>query len=84
MVDDEYTWGHSIHMTKSDLKLSQQTGAKHSHCPTSNLFLGSVLFDMKTHIEMGIGVDMGIRFYSFQGMALWGEPPKRGPILGKS
>ena len=21
---------------------------------------------------------------SFQGMALWGEPPKRGPILGRS
>jgi len=59
LVDDKSTWGHSIHMTESDLSLSQQTGAKHCHCPTSNLFLGSGLFDMKTHIEMGIGVGMG-------------------------
>jgi len=59
LVDDKSTWGHSIHMTESDLKLSKRKGAKHCHCPTSNLFLGSGLFDMKTHIEMDIGVGMG-------------------------
>lgn len=59
LVDEYSTWGHSIHMTESDLKLSQDTGAKHCHCPTSNLFLGSGLFDMKTHIEMDIEVGMG-------------------------
>jgi cytosine/adenosine deaminase-related metal-dependent hydrolase len=59
LVDEYSTWGHSIHMTESDLKLSQTSGAKHCHCPTSNLFLGSGLFDMKTHIEMDIEVGMG-------------------------
>ena len=42
-----------------DLKLPQTRGAKHCHCPTSNLFLGSGLFDTKTHIEMYIEVGMG-------------------------
>jgi len=59
LVDDKSTWGHSIHMTENDLDLSVKSGAKHCHCPTSNLFLGSGLFDMKTHIEMGIDVGMG-------------------------
>jgi len=59
LVDDKSTWGHSIHMTESDLQLSQESGAKHCHCPTSNLFLGSGLFDMQTHIEKGIEVGMG-------------------------
>jgi len=59
LVDAKSTWGHSIHMTENDLKLSKEKGAKPCHCPTSNLFLGSGLFDMQTHIEMDIEVGMG-------------------------
>mmetsp|Transcript_47581 Transcript_47581/g.92896 ORF Transcript_47581/g.92896 Transcript_47581/m.92896 type:complete len:662 (-) Transcript_47581:259-2244(-) len=59
LVDAKSSWGHSIHMTENDLKLAKDQGATQCHCPTSNLFLGSGLFDMQTYIEMDIKVGMG-------------------------
>ncbi|SMG16762.1 guanine deaminase [Paraburkholderia susongensis] len=38
-------YGHCIHLDEEDRKRMAQTGALASHCPTSNLFLGSGLFD---------------------------------------
>ncbi|MCV6824536.1 MULTISPECIES: guanine deaminase [Halocynthiibacter] len=37
--------GHSIHLTPREIDLLAQTRAKPVFCPTSNLFLGSGLFD---------------------------------------
>jgi guanine deaminase len=38
-------YGHCIHLDEADRQRMAQTGAVASHCPTSNLFLGSGLFD---------------------------------------
>jgi guanine deaminase len=38
-------YGHCIHLDDEDRKRMAQTGTVASHCPTSNLFLGSGLFD---------------------------------------
>ncbi|NYH13494.1 guanine deaminase [Paraburkholderia bryophila] len=38
-------YGHCIYLDEEDRKRMAQTGAIASHCPTSNLFLGSGLFD---------------------------------------
>lgn len=37
--------GHSIHLTPREIGVLSDTGAKPVFCPTSNLFLGSGLFD---------------------------------------
>lgn len=37
--------GHSIHMTEREMGVMEETGAKPVFCPTSNLFLGSGLYD---------------------------------------
>ena len=41
------------------MDLSVTSGAKHCHCPTSNLFLGSGLLNTKPYIEMEVDVGMG-------------------------
>lgn len=40
-------FGHSIHLDEAELRRLSETGSIAVHCPTSNLFLGSGLFDLK-------------------------------------
>lgn len=55
--------GHGIYLEKDELKRIAETGTKIVHCPTSNLFLGSGLFDMRKvlnhHIQIALGSDVG-------------------------
>jgi guanine deaminase len=39
--------GHCIHLTDRELAVIAETGSVAVHCPTSNLFLGSGLFDLE-------------------------------------
>ncbi|UTW61769.1 guanine deaminase [bacterium SCSIO 12741] len=56
-------FAHSIHLTDEEWKLFQETHSAVSHCPTSNLFLGSGFFNLKKAdslgIKVGIGTDVG-------------------------
>ncbi|MDR6492104.1 guanine deaminase [Paraburkholderia sp. 22099] len=56
-------YGHCIHFDDEDRKRMAQTGAVASHCPTSNLFLGSGLFDFdkadKTGMPIALATDVG-------------------------
>ncbi len=47
-------YGHCIYLDTDDRKRMAQTGALASHCPTSNLFLGSGLFDFAKADEAGM------------------------------
>ena len=49
-------YGHCIHFDAEDRKRMAQTGTVASHCPTSNLFLGSGLFDFDKADEAGMPV----------------------------
>jgi guanine deaminase len=49
-------YGHCIYLDEEDRKRMAQTGAVASHCPTSNLFLGSGLFDFDKADEAGMPV----------------------------
>ncbi|MDU8929490.1 guanine deaminase [Alisedimentitalea sp. MJ-SS2] len=55
--------GHCIHMTDREIGLVADTGAKPVFCPTSNLFLGSGLYDdaglRKRGIKGAIATDVG-------------------------
>lgn len=50
---------HCIHLDETDRQCMAATGAAASFCPTSNLFIGSGLFDLMRMHEHGIRVGMG-------------------------
>ncbi len=56
---------HGIHLTDSEWARLSETETALSHCPTSNLFLGSGLFDLRrartgAHpVRVGLGSDIG-------------------------
>ena len=50
--------GHAIWLDEHDRKALRETGAIIAHCPTSNFFLGSGLFDWQANIDAGIPVTL--------------------------
>jgi guanine deaminase len=56
-------YGHCIHLDDADRTRMAQTGALAAHCPTSNLFLGSGLFDFAkanaTGMSVALATDVG-------------------------
>ncbi|WP_201566653.1 guanine deaminase [Psychrobacter sp. JCM 18900] len=56
------TLAHGIHLEISEYERLRATGTQISHCPTSNLFLGSGLFDLPktlSYTGVGIATDVG-------------------------
>ena len=54
-------FGHAIHLTPREKARLREAGASLVHCPTSNTFIGSGLFDMslaRTH-RVGLATDTG-------------------------
>jgi guanine deaminase len=58
-------YGHGIHLTESELARMHATGSAIAHCPTSNMFLGSGLFDLRNAkqtarpVRVGLATDVG-------------------------
>ncbi len=52
-------YGHCIHFDDRDRARMAESGAIASHCPTSNLFLGSGLFDIAKAGTHGMAVTLG-------------------------
>lgn len=56
---------HGVHLTEKERERISEAGAMVAHCPTSNLFLGSGLFDVHaakdsaTPMHVGLGTDIG-------------------------
>lgn len=68
-------FAHGIHLDERDYRCLAETRSSIALCPTSNLFLGSGLFDMKNmdshHIRTSLGTDVGAgtSFSMFKTMA---------------
>ena len=54
-------YGHAIHLTAREKDRLVEAGASLVHCPTSNTFIGSGLFDMSLahHLRVGLATDTG-------------------------
>ncbi len=50
---------HGVHLTADERTVLGQRGTSISHCPNSNLFLGSGLFPMSEIVEAGITFGLG-------------------------
>ena len=65
LLDERAIYGHGIHLSEDELCRFHETGARIAHCPTSNFFIGSGLFDIaRTKAEarpvtVGLGTDIG-------------------------
>lgn len=63
LVRERAVYAHCLHLDAADRDRMGATGAAMSFCPTSNLFLGSGLFDTdaaRRHgVRVGIGTDVG-------------------------
>jgi guanine deaminase len=63
LLRDRSVYAHCIHLDPADRQRMAQSGAAMSFCPTSNLFLGSGLFDLDaadaSGTRVGIGTDVG-------------------------
>jgi guanine deaminase len=58
-------FGHSIHLSDREADAMSESGSVAVHCPTSNLFLGSGLFPLKSlarrnnPVRIGVATDIG-------------------------
>ncbi|WP_186125849.1 guanine deaminase [Burkholderia gladioli] len=56
-------YGHCIHLDDEDRRRIAETGTVIAHCPTSNFFLGSGLFDFdratEQHASLSLATDVG-------------------------
>lgn len=50
---------HNVHPTDAELARLAASGTSVAHCPTSNASLGSGLFPMRRHVEVGVEVALG-------------------------
>jgi guanine deaminase len=88
LVGRRSLFAHAIHMSDRAMGRMAQAGASISCCPTSNLFLGSGLFDLaladRHGVNVGLGTDVGAGT-SFSMLATQGEAYKvcqmRGAVL---
>ena len=58
-------YGHGVHLAEADFEFLHATGTALAHCPTSNNFLGSGLFnlrqamDARRPVRVGLATDLG-------------------------
>ncbi|PCI48436.1 MAG: guanine deaminase [Alphaproteobacteria bacterium] len=89
LLGDRTVLAHGIHLTASERKRLSESGAALSHCPTSNLFLGSGLFDINrllqnnAPVKLGIGTDIGAGT-SFSLLQTMGEAYKISHLSGQA
>ncbi|KIN64324.1 Guanine deaminase [Sulfitobacter noctilucicola] len=63
LIGERAVFGHAIHLEPREIDRIAETGAALIHCPTSNTFIGSGLFDMAglaaRHLPVGLATDTG-------------------------
>ena len=63
MVHPRAVFGHGIHLTEEEWQRINQANATLAFCPSSNLFLGSGLFDMnaarENNVHVALATDVG-------------------------
>ncbi|WP_257892355.1 guanine deaminase [Gymnodinialimonas phycosphaerae] len=56
LLGEKGVYGHAIHLEPREIARLQEVGAALVHCPTSNTFIGSGLFDMGLADTMPVGL----------------------------
>jgi len=87
LVRKRAVFAHGIHLSDRELNCLHHNDAAISHCPTSNLFIGSGLFNMKKceehNVHIGMGTDVGAGT-SFSLLQTYNEAYKVQQLQGNS
>ena len=89
LVGKRAVLAHGVHLSEDEICRCHESGAAIAHCPTSNLFLGSGLFqisrfkDPKRPVEVGLGTDVG-GGTSFSLLATMGAAYEIAQLNGRS
>ena len=63
LLRERAVFAHCLHLEPAEVERLAAAGGAVAHCPTSNLFLGSGLFDLRTltdaSVRVGLGTDVG-------------------------
>jgi guanine deaminase len=59
LLDERTVLAHGVHLSAEELDLINRRGSRISHCPNSNLFLGSGLFPLHRILDSGVVVGLG-------------------------
>ncbi len=65
LIGERSLYGHGIYLKEAEWQRISETGTAIAHCPTSNLFLGSGLFNIGTAkkpvrpVRVGLATDLG-------------------------
>lgn len=65
LLGERAMYGHGIHLSEREWQRMYETGSSVAHCPTSNEFLGSGLFNFNTAknkerpVKVGLATDVG-------------------------
>lgn len=59
LLDRRTVLAHGVWLTPEELDLLARRGARISHCPNSNLFLGSGLFPLHRVLDAGVVIGLG-------------------------
>ncbi|WP_375739129.1 guanine deaminase [Pseudomonas boanensis] len=59
LIGQRAVFAHGVHLCDEECKRLAETGSAVAFCPTSNLFLGSGLFDLQKLEEHGVRVGLG-------------------------
>lgn len=85
LVTDRSVFAHGVHLDKRERRRLAEAGAAIAFCPTSNLFLGSGLFDaaaaLADGLKLGLGTDIGAGT-SFSLLQTMNEAYKVGALAG--
>ncbi|HVK53447.1 MAG TPA: guanine deaminase [Burkholderiales bacterium] len=85
LLRDRAVYAHCIYLDESDRRRMAESGASAAFCPTSNLFLGSGLFDIaaanEAALTVGVGTDVG-GGTSFSMLRTLGEAYKVAQLRG--
>lgn len=87
LVRKRAMFAHGIHLSDRELDCLHENEAAISHCPTSNLFIGSGLFNLKRceekNVHVGMGTDVGAGT-SFSLLQTYNEAYKIQQLQGNS
>ncbi len=59
VIDDHSVLAHCIHVNNKETNLLKKNNVRVSHCPSSNLKLGSGIANIPKYLEKGISVSLG-------------------------
>ena len=59
-VGDDVWWAHCVHLSNAEVALMADTCTGVAHCPSSNMLLGSGIARVRTMLDAGVRVGLGV------------------------